>query len=154
MITSTIENHPEAVLTTINPDGTPSSSVITLHELSKYHYFFMTKDTTKKYDNLETNPNISLMIFDPYSRTELEIKGIADFIWDEHTRRRAVNIIKRDSKHGQHHTSPYVTLEDPVAFYTIHPESMHLTTFWDTGKGPEIFQATIEFTITDTDQLV
>ena len=154
MITSTIENHSEGVLTTINADGTPSSSVVTLHKFNDYHYFFMTKDTTKKYDNLEMNPNVTFMVFDPFSRTELEIKGIVEYVWDDRTRRRALRIIDHDAKKGSHHTSPYVSTEDAFALFKIHPHSMHLTTFWDRGSGPEMFQTTIEFSVTDTDYAV
>lgn len=154
MINSVIANHAEVVLTTINPSGTPSSSVVTLHKLGHYTYFFMTKDTTKKYDNLETNPNVTLMIFDPFSRTELEIKGLAEYNWSDHVRQRALKIIDRDAKLGRHHISPYVSKKDAYALYIIHPQSIHMSTFWDRGNGPEIFQASIEFTVTDTDDTV
>jgi len=151
LITSTIENHAEGVFTTINSDGTPSSSVITLHKLEDYTYFFMTKDTTKKYDNLEFNPNISYLVFDPFSRTELEIKGLTEFIWDEHTRKHALKIIEKDRHKGRGHISPFVATEDSYALFTIHPQSIHFTTYWDKGDGPEIYRETIEFTVKDTD---
>lgn len=151
IIVSTIENHPEGALATINPDGTPSNSVVTLHKLSTYQYFFMTKDTTKKHDNIEMNPNVSFLIFDPFSRTELEIKGIAQYIWDATTEKRALKIINHDAKKGRHHTSPFVTKEDAYALYTLHPSSMHLSTFWDRGEGPRRYQASIEFSIKDSD---
>ncbi|GAL87267.1 hypothetical protein MYP_4497 [Sporocytophaga myxococcoides] len=63
IIMATLENHPEGGLTTINSDDTSSSSVIIQHKFSDYPYFFMTKDSTKKYGNLERNPAVSFMVF-------------------------------------------------------------------------------------------
>jgi len=151
IISSIIDNHAEGVLCTVNPDGTPSSSVVTLHTFAPYHYFFMTKDTTKKYDNLEMNPNVSFLIFDPFSRSELEIKGVTEFIWDARTRKRALKIIDHDKTKGRHHSSPYVSENDAHALYSIHPETIHFTTFWDKGNGAKIYEEMLVFTLEDSD---
>lgn len=147
MIASFIATHPQGVISTIEMRGTVQSSVVNIYQLHNFHLAFMTKRTTRKFKNLQSNPTISFMTYDPFSRTEVEIEGIAQLVHDKAQESEILDIMKEDSKKGRWHVSPYVSEEDDSALFIIYPKKAHMTTYWDKASGIEVFHESLEFDV-------
>lgn len=145
MITSFINNHPQGVITTVNKSGRLQSSVVNVFDLDNYQRVFMTKKSTRKYKNLQSNKVVSFMTYDPYSRTELEIEGMAEMVTDKKQNDEIVQIIADDARNGRRHISPYVDDMDDYALFIIYPRKIHMTTYWEDEEGIEAFHESIEF---------
>lgn len=145
MITSFLNNHPQGVLTTIAKNGLPNSSVVNTFDIDRYHRAFMTKRTTRKFKNLLVNKAITFLSYDEFSRTELEVEGIAQLVTDKKREDEILKIIKKDAKNGRRHISPYVSDEDDYALFIIYPRTMHMATYWERENGIDAYHESIEF---------
>lgn len=147
MIKSFIENHPQGVISTISSTGRLQGSVVNVYGLDNYHLAFMTRRTTRKFKNLQQNPTVSFVTYDPFSRTEAEIEGIAQLVHDEKQIKEILQIIEQDAKKGRWHLSPYVDADDDFVLFVIYPKKAHMTTYWDRGSGMDAFHESIEFNV-------
>jgi len=145
MIVSFLQNHPQGVLTTIEEYGSLQSSVVTTHMLEGYHLAFMTKFETRKFKNIENNPIISFMTFDQFSRTELEIEGVAQAVRNKKEEKEILDTIKRNKEGGSWHISPYVSEDDNYVLFIIYPKKAHMTTYWEKPTGVDAYHEFIEF---------
>lgn len=148
MIVSFLHNHPQGVLTTIEEYGSLQSSVVTVYELDGYHLGFMAKFESRKFKNIEANPIVSFMTYDPFSRTELEVEGLAQAVCDKKQEKEILEIIRMDQKNGRQHISPYVSEKDIYALFVIYPAKVHMTTYWEQPTGADVYHESIEFDLT------
>lgn len=147
MISSFMTAHPQGSITTIARDGVLQSSVVNILETSEFHYTFMTKKETRKYINIHNNPTVSFITYDPFSRTETEIEGIAVLVTDQKEQDEIVVKIRADAELGRWHISPYVNEFDDYILFTIYPRRIHQTTFWEQDSGIEAYQESIDFDV-------
>lgn len=147
MITSFINSHPQGVLTTLSASGKMQSSVINVFDLDNYQFAFMTKKDSRKYKNLHKNPAVSFVTFDPFSRTEAEIEGIAELVNAAEQTKEILDTISKAAKLGKWHTSPYVSTDDDYALFIIYPSKIHMTTYWEQDSGMEAFHESLEFEV-------
>jgi len=145
MIVSFLKTHSQGVLTTVNKQGLLQGSVINVFELGNYNLAFMTKKSSRKSVNLNSNPTISFVTYDAFSRTEVEVQGIAQLVQDTTEQQEILSLIKEDAKNGRRHISPYVSEEDDYSLYIIYPRKMHMATYWERSTGMEAFHELIEF---------
>ena len=150
MITSFLRNHSEGALATINKEGILHSSVITTFELNTYRLAFMTKKTTRKFKNLQSNPTVVYVTYDAFSRTEVEVQGVAQRAHDEAEKQEILAVIESENKQGRRHISPYVSTDDDYALFIIYPRKIHMTTYWEKSSGIETFHESIEFDLSMT----
>jgi len=77
-ILSYIDQHPIATLGTINPDGSPHGAVVYIcadnHQGTIY---FVTKQETKKYQNLLGRDRVSITVVNPMDNSTLQADGRA-----------------------------------------------------------------------------
>lgn len=145
MITSFINSHPQGVLTTLNVSEKLQGSVINIFNLDNYQFAFMTRKDSRKYKNLQKNAHMSFVTFDPFSRTEAEIEGIAELVEDEAQTKEILDVISEAAKLGKWHISPYVSTDDDYALFIIYPKKIHMTTYWEKDSGMEAFHESLEF---------
>lgn len=146
-ITSFIATHPQGVLSTIDIRGVIQSSVINIYQLENIHLAFMTKKTTRKSKNLQSNPTISFVTYDPFSRSEVVIEGIAQKVHDKNKLFEILAVIEKDGEKGKWHISPSVDENDDIALFVIYPKKIHMTTYWERDSGVEEFHESIEFEV-------
>jgi len=73
-----IDKNPIATLGTINPDGTPSGAVVYICTDPEHPVvYFITKQETKKYQNLRDRHKVSLTIVNPTESSTLQANGRA-----------------------------------------------------------------------------
>lgn len=79
-----IEARPAAVISTINADGTPQSSVVYVFPISHHTICFVTRNLTQKYQNIFDRPDVSVTIYDKHDLSTLQASGTAFVANDEH----------------------------------------------------------------------
>jgi len=150
-ITSFLDNHPQGALTTIDIHGRLHGSVVNAFLIDAHSYAFMTKKDTQKYTNLQANATISFVSFDPFSRTEAELEGVAYLVEDQEEASRILDVIDKAADKGRWHVSPYVTTQDDYALFMMYPRKLHMVTYWDKTRGLKAFHEWIDFEITVKD---
>ncbi|MBO3747272.1 PPOX class F420-dependent oxidoreductase [Streptosporangiaceae bacterium NEAU-GS5] len=71
-----------ATVSTINPDGAPQSSVIWV-KTDRDDILFSTVKGRRKHRNLERDPRVSIVVFDPADPYRyVEVRGVVDMIDD------------------------------------------------------------------------
>lgn len=74
-ISSYINTHSLAVLSTIGEDGTPHGAVVYVYADDKGAIYFLTKNGTQKYRNLLAHPHAALTIFSEADSSTLQADG-------------------------------------------------------------------------------
>jgi nitroimidazol reductase NimA-like FMN-containing flavoprotein (pyridoxamine 5'-phosphate oxidase superfamily) len=72
-----INEHPLAVLSTINGDGSPHGTTLYAGSDSELNIYFMTKRQTTKSANISANPHVALTFSGEDHQTTLQVSGIA-----------------------------------------------------------------------------
>lgn len=72
-----IDRNPAAVLSTVGEDGTPHGAVVYICTTSHLTVCFVTKNLTKKYANIASNPKVSLTFFNDRESSTLQAQGRA-----------------------------------------------------------------------------
>jgi general stress protein 26 len=83
-IMSYIDDHPIGVVSTINEDGTLHAATVYIFTASHHTVCFITRNKTRKYQNIISRPNIALTIFDQHEVSTLQAAGKAFTATDEH----------------------------------------------------------------------
>jgi general stress protein 26 len=148
MIASFINAHPQGALTTIAKEDRLQSSVVNVFETHPLMYTFMTKIDTRKYNNIHKDNSISFITYDPFSRTEASIEGIAIEVTNKNKVEEILTKIRHDSQLGRWHVSPFVNEFDDYILFTIYPSTIHMTSFWEHESNIETFHEIIEFETT------
>lgn len=76
-IAAYINEHPLAVLSTVEPSGTPHGSTLYAGSDQRLHVFFMTKRDTRKNQNIVNNPKVALTFSGEDHQTTLQLSGTA-----------------------------------------------------------------------------
>jgi len=79
-----VEAHPAAVVSAVNDDGTPHSAVVYVFPISHHTVCFVTRNLTRKYQNIFERPAVSLTIYDRHDLSTLQASGTAFIANDEH----------------------------------------------------------------------
>lgn len=113
-----------AVISTVSSDGQPESATIYFIVKEHFTFYFMTKNFSRKYKNLETNPHVALVIGTENTPVTAQIQGTAEKITDpaeSDTRLKELmeSIFKND------YVAPLFQMEPPekneVVVYKITP---------------------------------
>lgn len=71
-----------AVLSTVAPDGQPESATIYFIAHENFTFYFMTKNFSEKYKNLEHNPKVALVVGTENEPVTAQIQGTAEKLTD------------------------------------------------------------------------
>ena len=77
-----LKANPIGVLSTVNRSGQPHGSVIYYSIDENFTVSLLTKSKTRKYQNIVTNPEVVITIYEPSSQTTAEITGKAHQVKD------------------------------------------------------------------------
>ena len=72
-----LHQHPVGVLSSVGPNGDPHGVVIYFMIDKAFNISFLTRDGTRKYDNLKHHPHIMLTVFEPKSQATVQVTGRA-----------------------------------------------------------------------------
>jgi general stress protein 26 len=82
-------DNPTGVLSTASPDCEPHGVVVYFTIDKQFIVFFLTRTGTRKYDNLTHNNHVMLTVFEPHTRTTVQLAGKATELHD----RSAINAV-------------------------------------------------------------
>lgn len=146
-ITSYIDSHPIAIVGTINDDGTPHASAVYIFNVSHHTVCFVTRNLTRKYQNIFDRPEVSLTIYDDHDVSTLQANGQAFIANDEHMLTYAQQKIEQMYKIRADTLSPIDKMEGSGDFVLIGVElhKAKLTTYQ--GIDTNMDEAYLEVTI-------
>lgn len=126
-----LKENPIGVLSTVNRSGHPHGSVIYFNIDEHFIVTFLTKSKTKKYQNIVTNPEIIITVFESNTQTTAEINGKAKLVKDSfEINAIAGSILGASLKTSDSGLPPISKLEagNYVAF-KVHPEQIKMAVF-------------------------
>jgi general stress protein 26 len=111
-IAAYINDNPITTLGTLGPDNMPHGAVVYICPDEEQHIvYFLTKNQTQKYTNIQASPNVSLTIVNPDQNSTLQANGTAFTVKDSH----ALDMVTRRMVTAKPETSawlpPVSTLE-------------------------------------------
>lgn len=71
-----IKHHPAAVLSTVSEFNQPWGSTIFCVADEDFNFFFVTRANTIKFQNISTNPQAALTLFDEAEQTTVQAAGV------------------------------------------------------------------------------
>lgn len=72
-----------AVLSTVASSGQPMSAAVYFTVDTHFNFYFMTKNFSRKYENLESNPNVALVVGSENEPVTAQVQGKAEKIVDQ-----------------------------------------------------------------------
>lgn len=84
-----------AVISTISPAGQPMSATIYFEVDENFIFYFMTKKFTRKYENLEKNPEVALVIGTENEPATVQLQGRAEKILDPKEFDMRMNLLRK-----------------------------------------------------------
>lgn len=141
--------HPVGVLSTVTPDGDPHGAVIYYSIDRSFNISFLTKDRTRKFDNITHHDHVTLTVFDPATLFTAQITGVATKIADSEAINAVANAVLKaclaTSKTG---VPPITKLQagDYVGC-NIKPVLIRMATYAVpvSGSYPELFESIESF---------
>jgi general stress protein 26 len=79
-INTFLKTHAVGVISTCDQDNNPHGAVIYLTVDDNFVMTFVTKDETKKHQNLQANPKVMFVTHEASSQTTVQVRGIAQLI--------------------------------------------------------------------------
>lgn len=149
-ITKFLTNSHIGVLATVNPDGQPYAATIYFIVDPDLKIYFITKEKTKKYDNLTSNPKVSLAVYEASSQTTVQITGTVDKILDNSVINDVFrHVVAITSKTSESAIPPISKLKgDDYRCFRINPKTIRMAEYTkpEHGQYDDIFEV-IEFDV-------
>ena len=142
-----LKAHNVAVLSTIEPDGTPHAAVITTMTDDNFNFFFITKADTTKAKNIEQNKNAALTFVDVNILTTVQVKGLVHNL--ENAPDYADTFLKVSEVVSKYISPPLAQLKNPGEFvlYKLEPTWLRFGDFSaKTDATQSVFQQIIPAT--------
>lgn len=86
-----------ATLATVSPDGQPQAATIYYVVDHRLTFYFLTKDSTRKYKNIMATPRVALVVSDPTTLTTVQAEGIATEVIDAAERDKVFVLLKESN---------------------------------------------------------
>jgi len=148
-----MHNHPVAVVSTTDPDGNPHGAVIYYAVEKSLTVRFLTKQQTRKYDNLKHNSHMMLTVFDPRTQTTLQYEGVAVERGGQNaTNEVATELFETPLKTSDSGLPPLAKLQaGPFTTFRVEPVQIRMAIYGrpDTGDYNELFESIESFELED-----
>ena len=126
-----LQNHPAGVLATVDPNGDPHAAVIYYSTDESLTVTFLTKDGTKKSDNLAHYNHAMLTVFDEKLQTTVQVTGIVTKITSDTEISQLFRSMLRASLHHGRSAVPPITRLQKGQFvgYRLKPVQVRLSAY-------------------------
>jgi hypothetical protein len=113
-ITSEVKNflmtHDTCVLSTVDIDGSPSGAVVNYIFSEENYFYIVTKDMTKKAQNIAVNNRVAITIFDIERRATIQSEGTAELIADPNYIKSITSKLIKPQQYGDKVAWPPISL--------------------------------------------
>lgn len=142
-----LKKHPIGVLATVGPDCDPHAAAIYFNIGRDFTVSFVSKHDTKKHDNIRHNDHVMLLVYEAYSQTTAQIKGMAEEIDDDSEGREIFRHMLRTAEATSNSQMPPISklYAGHYTAYKIKPVQVRMATFSQPGKGGYDMFETIDF---------
>jgi uncharacterized protein YhbP (UPF0306 family) len=132
-----LQSNPVGVLSSVTPDNTPHGTVIYFSIDSHFTIFFITKDKTRKHDNLRHNSHVMLTVFEPASQTTVQITGVATEMTDTVDISKIAGAVVRACSRTSNAGLPPISKLQAGTYvgYKITPAQIRMATYSNSGPG-------------------
>lgn len=136
-IFSFLQLNPIGVLSSVTPDGNPHGAAIYFSVDKRFNVFFITKNGTRKHDNLQHNDHVMLTVFEPITQTTAQITGTATALTEPAAIAAvAGEVLEVSLKTSSAGPPPIAKLQaGSYVAYTITPVQIRMATYGDPGRG-------------------
>ncbi len=142
-----LQSHSTGVLATTGGFNNPHAAAIYYTVDNNFDIIFATKSATQKYENMQKNNNISLVVFDTYTQTTVQITGkVVEAVSEEDVHSAIANMLHSAQQTSEEGNPPISKLyAGHYVAMRIIPQTIRMAIFLrpDPG-GYDIFE-TIEF---------
>ena len=134
--------HPTAVLSTVSPDATPHASVVYYALDDDFNALFVTKEHTRKHENLTHNSSAMILVYDPMAQVVLQIQGSAEKIADPYESQMAfASVMKNSMNESGYPFAPISKMPaGPYIVYRLKPEQFRLATYGHPRSELEVLE--------------
>lgn len=101
-----LKQHPLGVISTVSEDSKPWGSPIYFVTDADLNFFFVTKQDTHKYKNIDRSPWVSLTVADNESQTTVQVLGKISHVPIEQAMDIALNKLEKIKPHGDYNWVP------------------------------------------------
>lgn len=148
-IYSFLQSQHVGVLSTVTPDRNPHGAVIYYLVDNELTVWFVTKKSTRKYDNIRHNNHVMLTVFEPHSQTTAQILGKAI----EHSSETVVSrvcdeIFKNVAVPHEHQLPPIVKVQaGALTAFAIKPVDIKMAVYSkpDPDDHEQLFESVESF---------
>lgn len=139
-----LECHPIGVLATVSPDSTPDGAVIYFTVSEQFEFYFVTKSQTQKYKNLQLHPYVSLVSYDAFSQTTVQVHGRVKEVTSGAIKNAMLMTLEQlAARGGSSHKPPISKLfAGRYAVMCLRPTSIRMADYMEPGAD---LHETIEF---------
>jgi len=125
-----LKDNPVAVLSTASKQGRPHGTVIYFYINPNFEIFFITKDHTNKYQNIITNNQVMLTVFNASTQTVCLIEGSTKTVNKQSEINQTINqIVQNSLKTTSADILPVSKLEGEYITLKIHPENIKFSVY-------------------------
>ena len=78
-----LKQHKVGVLATVDPNSEPHAAAVYYDVDSQFNVYFLTKNRTKKADNLEHNKHAMLVVYEAETQTTVQVTGVVSEVTDD-----------------------------------------------------------------------
>lgn len=138
-----LQTHPAGVLATVDPNGEPHGAVIYFGTDPSLVITFLTKQGTKKSDNLTHHNHAMLTVFDEKLQSVVQVTGVVSQINDEAELSSMFRRTLRSSLHnGRNGVPPVMKLPGEFIGYRLQPVQLMISSYLHTylRNGGEVQQ--------------
>jgi len=144
-----LQSMPVGVLSTVGLGQKPHGSVIYFTIDENFKLSFLTKRDTRKYENLQYNPAVTITVFEPKTQATAQIMGEAVEVKDTTEMNRIAAVVLDVSlRTSQSGLPPISKLEaGPYVAFHVKPEQIRLAVYSrpDAGTQADLFESLESF---------
>jgi len=149
-----LHSNPIGVLSSVSPDGEPHGSVIYFTIDNDFQVSFVTKQDTRKYDNLKRHDHVLLTVYEPQAQTVAQVTGKAVEIKDSFEINAVAGAILAASLKTSDGGLPPISKLEAGSFvgFRINPDQIRLAVYArpDPGDYSDLFETIECFELRDS----
>lgn len=138
-------DHYSGVLSTSGADGQPHGAVVYYLPESDLSLYFVTKEETQKYKNIQQNKHVAFVVYDEKTQATLQIHGTVEVINDMEKKRETIHNMTNSSiaLSGTLLPPAYKQQAGDYVVLRLIPRAIDLAVYSQSGSGGNIHESLV-----------
>lgn len=145
LISLFLADHYSGVLATTSSVGVPHGTVVYYLPEPDFSLYFVTKEGTQKYKNIQANNRVAFVIYDEKSQTTLQLHGVVQVVDDLERKRETIHNMTHSSiaLSGTLLPPAYkITAGDYVVLQLV-PSTIDLAAYARSNDGSDVYESLV-----------